>query len=151
MIRVKYDTTKLCHVILYSYIRIQEGNASSDYHQDSEGKPESAASKAVKGSVKLAAKITKSVVKTGIVDEDIADMISSVADAAENQADASRNATIGDRLMTGGWYIVVAHYNNLYSYLPRCACNDILEHDRVGRTKAAMRVPYCYIIISLSS
>ena len=117
--RVKYDTTKLCHVILHSYIRIQEGKPSSDYHQDSEGKPESAASKAVKGSAKLAAKITKIVVKnTGIVDDDTADIISSVADAAENQADASRDATIGDRLKMGGRYIVAAHYN-LYSYLPR--------------------------------
>ena len=36
------------------------------------------------------------------MDEDTADVISSAADAVENQADAGRDATISDRLKTAG-------------------------------------------------
>ena len=85
------------------YICTKEGKPDTNHRNDPEGKPESAASKAVKGSVKLAAKITKIVVKnSGLVDEETADIISGVADAAENQAEAGRDATITDRLKIGG-------------------------------------------------
>ena len=82
---------------------IQEGKPDGDHKSDPEGKPESTASKAIKGSVKLAAKITKIVAKnSGLVDDETADIISGVADAAENQAEAGRDATITDRLKMGG-------------------------------------------------
>lgn len=82
---------------------MQEGKPDGDHKSDPEGKPESTASKAVKGSVKLAAKITKIVAKnSGLVDDETADIISAVADAAENQAEAGRDATITDRLKMGG-------------------------------------------------
>ncbi|KAL5481861.1 hypothetical protein EMCRGX_G022121 [Ephydatia muelleri] len=81
----------------------KEGKPDGDHKSDPEGKPESTASKAVKGSVKLAAKITKIVAKnSGLVDDETADIISAVADAAENQAEAGRDATITDRLKMGG-------------------------------------------------
>lgn len=38
----------------------------------------------------------------GIVDENTADIIEGVADAAENQAEAGRDATIADRLKMAG-------------------------------------------------
>lgn len=54
--------------------------------------------------MKLAAKITKIVAKnSGLVDDQTADIISGVADAAEKQAEADRDATISDRLKMGGW------------------------------------------------
>lgn len=39
---------------------------------------------------------------TGLVDEETAGVISSVADAAENQGEAGRDATITDRLKMAG-------------------------------------------------
>ena len=40
----------------------------------------------------------------GVVDEDTANIIEGVADAAQNQAEADRDATIADRLKMAGWY-----------------------------------------------
>ena len=44
----------------------------------------------------------KAVNESGLVDEDTANVISSVADAAENQAEAGRDASITDRLKMAG-------------------------------------------------
>ena len=76
---------------------------------------------------------------TGIVDEDTADVLESVADAAQNQAEADRDATVTDRLkMAGIWIIymiifksllcihklvVTAHENCLYTCRWRCCWN----------------------------
>ena len=38
----------------------------------------------------------------GVVDEDTANIVEGVADAAQNQAEADRDATIADRLKTAG-------------------------------------------------
>ena len=51
----------------------------------------------------LVQQLSKKVIKdTGLVDEETAGAISSVADAAENQAEAGRDATITDRLKMAG-------------------------------------------------
>lgn len=44
----------------------------------------------------------KAVSESGLVDEDIVEIVGSVADAVENQAEAGRDATITDRLKMAG-------------------------------------------------
>ncbi len=59
--------------------------------------------KMVKQGSKIATKVTKLVAKNAGVDEDTMDVVEGVADAAENQADAGRDATLADRVkMAGG-------------------------------------------------
>ena len=53
----------------------------------------------------------------GIVDEDTANVLEGVADAAQNQAEADRDATITDRLKmagtrNGGWWLLPCCYIN---------------------------------------
>lgn len=61
------------------------------------------ASKVARSAVKLSTKIMKHIVReSGLVDDDVADIVEGVADAVENQADASRDASIGDRLKMAG-------------------------------------------------
>ena len=40
--------------------------------------------------------------ESGLVDDDVADIVEGVADAVENQADASRDASITDRIKMAG-------------------------------------------------
>lgn len=82
---------------------IQVGKPSAQWRDDPEGKPESAVSKAVRQTAKLASQVTKLVVKeSGLVDEETAEMVGGAADAVQNQAEASRDATIADRLKMAG-------------------------------------------------
>ena len=81
----------------------QEGKPTGEWKNDPEGKPEAIASKVARGAVKFSAKMAKHIVKeSGLVDEDVADIVEGVADAVENQADASRDASITDRLKMAG-------------------------------------------------
>ena len=48
--------------------------------------------------------------ESGLVDDDTADTISGVADAAVNQAEASRDTTLEDRLKMGGSSISCMHH-----------------------------------------
>ena len=48
--------------------------------------------------------------ESGLVDDDTADIISAVADAAERQAEASRDTTLKDRLKMGGSCISYMHH-----------------------------------------
>ena len=79
------------------------GKPTGQWRDDPEGKPESAVSKAVRGTAKLAAQMTKLVVKeSGLVDEETAEMVGGAADAVQNQAEAGGDATIADRLKMAG-------------------------------------------------
>ena len=46
----------------------------------------------------MVSKVTKLVLRNAPVDPEVVDVAEGVAEAAENQADAGRDATLGDRL-----------------------------------------------------
>ena len=54
--------------------------------------------KIVKQGAKIATKVTKLVAKNSGLDEDTVNVVEGVADAAENQAEAGRDATLADRV-----------------------------------------------------
>ena len=84
----------------------------------------------VKQGSKLAASITKlaarSAASAGVVDSDTADIVEGVADAAQNQAEAGRDATVADRVkMAAGDSagVVADNVDNTYvSVSGVCAC-----------------------------
>ena len=77
---------------------MQIGNPTNAYDKDPEGKPEKMASKLVKQGSKLATKVSKLVIKNSGLDDDTANALEGVTDAAENQAEAGRDASLTDRV-----------------------------------------------------
>ena len=87
---------------------MQAGNPSSDWENDIEGKPEGRISKAIRGTTKLAAKLTKSVANdSGVLDDKWGDVVSRSADFVEQQADADPHASTKERAKLAGRYIDV--------------------------------------------
>ena len=96
-----YNGTALNCVLLISCM--QEGEPTDDWDNDIEGKPEGARSKIVRGAIKMAAKVSKSVAKdSGLLDEKYVNVVERAADVAEQQADADPNASLKDRAKIGG-------------------------------------------------
>ena len=84
------------------------GKASEDWENDVQGQPESRLSKAVRGVVQFASKITKKVAgNSGLLSEDQAAAVEALASTAENQASADPNTSWKDRAKMGGMYVCV--------------------------------------------
>ncbi|XP_019858958.1 PREDICTED: uncharacterized protein LOC109587164 [Amphimedon queenslandica] len=76
----------------------EHGEFTSDWENDSEGLPEPAVSKMIRGVAKFGAGIVKKFVKdSGLVDEQTANIIEGAADAVQDQAEADHNTSLADR------------------------------------------------------
>lgn len=99
---------------------MQVGKPSNDWENDVEGKPEGLVSKAIRGTVKVTSKLTKSVATdSGLLDDKWGDVVSRAADIAEKQADADPHASITERAKLGGTYIYT------YTYYKNAMCHGM--------------------------
>jgi hypothetical protein len=79
------------------------GKSSDDWKSDVEGKPESKASKVVRGAVQAVSKITKkTAAQSGLLSESQLAAVEAAASAAENQAAADPNTSLKERAKMGG-------------------------------------------------
>ena len=106
--------------LLQSLTSSQHGKPTTDWEQDSEGKPEHVVSKVLRGATKFGAKVTRKVVRdTGLVEnEQIAGIIEGVVDGVEKQAEASRDTSITDRVKWAGTftYIDIANKHLFFAF-----------------------------------
>ena len=95
--------------LLQSLTSSQHGKPSTNWEEDSEGKPEHVVSKVLRGATKFGAKVTRKVVRdTGLVEnEQIAGIIEGVVDGVEKQAEASRDTSITDRVKWAGTFTYI--------------------------------------------
>ena len=99
---------------------MQVGKPTDSWKEDTEGKPESGAMKAVRGVAKKGAKVTSKVAKdSGLIDEKYADIVVRTADLVDQQADADVHTSLKDRAKLGGMYdISGAHEPLVYRARP---------------------------------
>ena len=94
---------------------MQQGQPTDDWENDIDGKAEGPASKIVRGAVKMAAKITKTVAKDSGLDEKYVNVVDRAADVAEKQADADPNASWKDRAKIGGMHDTGVTASEIYN------------------------------------
>ena len=74
-----------------------------NWESDSEGLPEPAISKMIRGVAKFGSGIVKKFVKdSGLVDDQTANIIEGAADAVQDQAEADHNTSLADRAKMAG-------------------------------------------------
>lgn len=120
------------------------GKPSSEWNNDPKGKPEGNASKAVRGTVKVTAKLTKLVSQTGLIPGEWSDVVRHVADFAEKQADADPRASMWERTRLAGM-LLIRIFVNYIQLVNDCSFICYAVHYNVYLS-INLFTPYCNVL-----
>ena len=106
----------------------QFGKSTDNKDDDVVGMPETLPIKIARGVAKVATKVLPFIAKSGLVDENVAEMMTDAGEAIEKQENMDRNTSITDRVKGGGKctyiyiYITITYLIDFMSLLNSGTC-----------------------------